>query len=91
MSIMTSQLKQDNKDGLLILAPLDISSINNVSILYAYNTSKTCEYSNNETHSVNGNAAVYVCSKPITAIYNQGDVCHFYMNSLFNFHIFVYI
>ena len=72
---MTSQLNEDDYDGLLIFAWLDHTTIDTLSILYSYNTFKSCNYRYNESNSIKqATAAVYICESPITAIFNKGEV-----------------
>ena len=74
MSIQTNQL-DGNNDALLQFASLDITVINNLSIMYMYDAQNSCEYARTETNSLIGaSAIVYECSNPMTGIRNEGEV-----------------
>ena len=75
VSIMTNQLNMNNDFGLLHFAAIDTVKITNMSILYKYNTTKSCYYYQTISNPIiDASCSVFHCSNPIIAIYNKGEV-----------------
>ena len=75
VSITSNQLGTFKENGLLIFASDDVVIISSLDILYKYNASQSCYYSDTSINSVIGAAGdTYFCSNQISAIQNSGKV-----------------
>ena len=77
ITVITDQVNVNNEDTLFFFSSSDDTTINNMRVIYKYNTTTACSVASRITHSVlDAGCDVLHCKNMVFLMQNEGQVFH---------------